>query len=223
MKNMLSSGGKCLFLVVLLYYNCVLQDIVAQNKSNLAYKYLEAKKAIANLKQGTLIVVLNTFESKVEILKQNGKLNEALEFEKQIFNENQLLVQSFKKYFDFCEVKFIFSKEYSALNNLKPQYIFLDNHLHLDSSLSLKHNYFLVLKKEAVLEEAAVPKDNFKEQHSGVVVINEALVISYYSGIQVRKPFPFYVKAYDPFQYYRAVKRLNYKLHRYYKKTAKLT
>lgn len=73
------------------------------------YTKEDAKVDLQQLKNGTLLVRLNTNEASISALETQGRLKEAERMREQLYQENKEILLSFTNAFDFCKVYFFYA------------------------------------------------------------------------------------------------------------------
>ncbi len=97
------------------------------------------------LKNGTLVVRLFSFESKINHLRKIGKTDEANQEQEKVSAWNKFLIAQFKKYYDFSDVVFTYGKDYKNFFNNPEKAIFVDEELNIDPSIVLNDGEIFVL------------------------------------------------------------------------------
>ncbi len=225
---------KLVVIVVLFQLN----SISAQNE-NTSYKNSEqfkdfgkksiqiAYEQITGLKNGALLVRLQTSERKISALKNMGKtpkekeqaLYEATQVELQQIKENKQIIRAFLQEFKFCPVYFFYAHSSDSIIKKKFKNIFLDTNLTVDPNIYLKETYFLFAEKDAVYNSSiGFPDDEqaAKITESGDIIKHVAIVVKDKFFHQLKDPFPFYVKGYDLTKYNLYIEKLNTKISSFY-------
>ena len=154
-------------------------------------KWERAETAIANLKEGVLLIRLSSERRKLEELdrriandKLDTKSRERLKrLKKEVIEDrdktNQEFVKAFASKYDFSEVFFFYDTASVSLKRGVQEGVFLDEKMNLVPSMSLGGRPFLVLRSGSL-----------KENTSGL----EALVVMDEKFEDLARPFPYYVK-----------------------------
>lgn len=205
------------------------EDVVQQKKMRQLMR-----EQIFKLKEGILLVRLQTRENSVQLLKKEGLRKEAEKMDREQKEYNHNIITSFRSNFNFCPVYF-FSSNYSE-NFMSGRYdsiIFLNDSLQPDSSLKPDLHKFLtgeygnlqqdtatfvngsyVYHGENGPERRTTYRGGNNTQIKSVRIMSEQLV-------QLRNPFPYFVRVFDTFPVSKrlsnAVARMNEKLHDFYK------
>lgn len=162
----------------------------------------KANREIAALKNGALIVRLQTNEKSINAYRQAGKNELADKIAAERNGLNQKIVDAFKNYFTFCKVYFIYAKNTGALSKEKSG-IFLDGNLKPDTSIKLKEKYFLIAEYGSFTAD---------ERGNSLVVLDSGLT-------QLQEPFPFEVPVFfDAF--IKPVALLDSKFYKFYEDAA---
>ncbi|WP_027420085.1 hypothetical protein [Crocinitomix catalasitica] len=148
---------------------------------------------------------------------------------------NKKIVEAFQNNFDFCPTYFFFSDYSSSIrkgdfNNVE----FLNEKLLPDTTILLSNRSFLIAEFGRIEQDTAkyfdgyyyTSGDNGLERktsyYGGPNMRFGALVIKNDQFMQLRRPFPYYVRTFDSLPIKRSpknvVKRMNKKLQRFYKK-----
>ncbi len=143
-----------------------------------AQKRETAKANITTLKNGALFVRLKTSQLKIDGLKKMGKEKEAEEIRVNQENTNKAIVAAFKGYFDFCPVYFFYSNYSNEVKEGNYKGLIMDVNMETNSSFDSK-NYLI---------------GEFDESSNTQI---DAFIIKDKNYVQLKKPFPFYVKAYE--------------------------
>jgi len=186
------------------------------------------QQKIILLKNGALLVRLQTKENSISALREAGNEKVASQVaEKQIaFNKN--IISAFRKNFTFCDVYF-FESRYSemVLNGRYDQVVFVNDSLQADPNIKCTKEFltaeFSVLEADTA---AYFESDYFgygganKSYHGGPDLGFDVLKIMNNKFVQLRDPFPYYVRTYDPMpvmeKLERVVVKMNKKLNSFY-------
>ncbi|MFI5135422.1 MAG: hypothetical protein ACHQD9_06180 [Chitinophagales bacterium] len=103
-----------------------------------------ARILIRNLKDGALIVRLQSRSMAISKLNELGNYSGANEIKSQQREENLEVVEAFRSSFSFCKVYFFFTDSTDALLSGKRTGYFLDDSLKVDPSISLKEIFFMI-------------------------------------------------------------------------------
>lgn len=181
-----------------------------------------------------MLVLLKTKKPNIAALRKIGRNEQADKLEKKQAQLNSNIVAAFKLNFAFYPTYFFYS-DYA--NHVKAKefekVVFLNDSLHLDSSIKFQFNSFLVAEFGKIQQDTAKyfshitsePDKNFsatqvRHYYGGPNMGFDALIISSDKLIQLRRPFPYYVRTRDAMPksrvIHKAVRKLNRKLNRFY-------
>ena len=181
---------------------------ISQTSNEYIDSRIEAKKHIVRLHDSSILLVrLQTKEHSLRVYRNAGRNKFADKEELKQKSLNQLIINAFRKNFNFCDVHFFYADKSSFIK--KGEYsevIFLNNSLQGDSSINVDfiNNYYYIASFQTVKSETMI---------QGLVIMNSEFK-------QLRKPFPYYAK--NPFFAskskfaFTTVKRLNRNLHHFY-------
>jgi len=161
------------------------------------------REVVKKLKEGGLLVRLKTKNNTITSLRSSGKSKLADETEAAQSAYNREIISAFRKYYRTGPVYFFFSdySEQLKSKNLEAV-VFLNDSLLPDPSIRVSSAGFLTAEF-GVLEEMGI----------------QALIIMDDNFVQMKKPFPYYVRTYDDLPLERNLPRvitiLQEKLDRY--------
>lgn len=158
-----------------------------------------AEWQINKLKEGALIVRLKTDAMTVNALKQQGNYKLAEKRELELYAINKTVVISFKDYYTFSKVYFIYSNYSDSLFKGKRTNMFLDTNLQIDKNIIMKEDYYLIADKDFLYNSSIgfVKEDTAKfVKESGNPERHKAFVLKNKYGHQLHNPFPFYIGYY---------------------------
>ena len=192
-------------ILVLLIFLCSLNtSLQAQKKSErkkVAYEQLD------QLKNGALLVRLQTRELAITALRKVGRDSEANELVKSQMKINRDILKAFRLNFKFAPVYFFYSN-FSApvIGGETDKVVFLNDSLQPDTSIKFTMKSFLTG------EFAPVEKAGF----GAALLLDNKLQ-------QLKKPFPFYARTFETFALFRrtraeTVQKLNSKIEKFYTK-----
>ncbi len=197
-------------------------DSLNKNKSSPKFrsfhKQLQArtKEQINELKTGALLVRLQTRKLAINALKKSGLNKEADRIERKQKELNIKIVAAFKAEFTFCPT-YIFYSDYSqnVMDRQFDKVSFLTDSLRVDSTIKFTKRNFLTA------EFGIIEPDTAKHISGGEHMGFDALLIKSDQFIQLRRPFPYYVRTLDLLPTKRnpnqVVKKMNKKLEKFYK------
>jgi hypothetical protein len=194
-----------------------------------------AKEQIYQLKNGALLVRLKTRTNAIAALRKMGENAKADAVQQQQASFNSDIIMAFRKNFNFCPVYFFYS-DYSDTIKAKQfdKVIFLNDSLHPDPAVKFKEKSFLIADFGTVEQDTAKsysysslePDRDFsvkKVDHynGGPSFSYDGLIIRSEQFIQLRHPFPYFVRTRDSRpnkkKLNKTVKAMNKKLIAFYK------
>jgi hypothetical protein len=229
-----------------LFVFCISFTGIAQNtqtgkknrSSGNQFKIL-SREQINQLKNGALLVRLKTNNNSIAALRKIGKIKQADEMQKKQAAYNLKIIRAFRKNFDFCSVYFFFSNYSTNISErLFNKVIFLNDSLVPDTSIKFTYKTFLTAEFGIIEEDtakyysyASFESDSSEGRHlvshyyGGTEMGFGALLIKSDKFIQLRRPFPYYVRTFDSLPVERStdevVKMMNKDLHTFYKQNNK--
>ncbi len=191
---------------------------------------------INQLKDGALLVRLQSKKKSITALRKIGKDHLADKIETKQRNYNVKIVSAFKTNFNFCPTYFFFSDFSQNIRDRQfDKVIFLSDSLFADSTTKFNQSNFLIAEFGTIEQDTAKyfshnsyepagswslkPTSNY---YGGPRMGYGALIIKSNQLIQLRRPFPYYVRTFDSLPIRRSpnktVKKMNKKLYKFYKK-----
>lgn len=136
---------------------------------------------IKNLKNGALMVRLQTNSHLINALKNDGQIERANEYEVFIKEENHKIMTAFNNYFDFCPIYFFHSYKSKQLlmNNFEDSF-FLDTSLNYIPLMNFDYDEFYIVDFAKFFNEVS----GF--EMDGFVIKNR-----YFATL--KRPFPYFV------------------------------
>lgn len=198
-----------------------------------------AKQQINQLKDGALLVRLKTKKNSIAALRKIGKDKLAEKLEEKQRKYNLKIVAAFKRNFKFCPTYFFFSDYSQNIRDRQfDKVIFLTDSLVLDTTIKFNNCNFLTAEFGTIEQDTAKRFSHYSYESDGNWNLKEvknyigghsmsfgALIIKSDQLIQLRRPFPFYVRTFDSLPISRSpkkvVKKMNRKLRKYYHKRNK--
>jgi len=185
------------------------------------------------LSNGALLVRLRSNKRKINSLKERGYIDEARRVEMNQNHYNREIISAFTNEMTFCDTYFFYSDQ---SNNVRKkdfsEPFFLDSNLVIDESIEFSFDDFLIAEFGNVAQDTASYKDfyittgqNGKTKKSsywgGPNFHFGALVVMTDDFVQLRKPFPSFVRTFDSIALFRSttfkvVARLNDKFLRFF-------
>ncbi len=190
-------------------------------------------KQIRKLKDGVLLVRLHSRSNAIKALKELGRKEEADELNDKQVVFNKKIIAAFKANFTFCPVYFFYSTSSdSVVLGLADKIIFLNSDLQPDPSIKMAGPEFLTA------EFGDIEPDTLKYFSQNYLYSGENGIEkrSAYGGgpdtglkglrimsdrlIQLKRPFPYYVRSYREFpntkKVNKTILKMNKKLFAYY-------
>lgn len=186
------------------------------------------------LHDGALLVRLQTKKMSIDGLRERGNFKLADKIEAQQRELNQKIVNGFTTYFDFSPVYFFYSYDSKYVKNGELDSVrFLNQNLEVDTGITVDADGYLTAEFGKIKQAPGKYYENYKViQGDGDVRMRKkyygepnmgfrALIIKNDEFVQLRKPFPYYVRTLSSFIFIRrkpkkTVKRMNKKLHKFY-------
>lgn len=185
------------------------------------------------LNEGALLVRLKSNQRKIDALKKYGHTDEAMVVKMKQDMENKEIILSFKNEFTFCETYFFYSENSNQVREKdfsKP--IFVNENLEIDPSIEFSYEEFLTAEFGSVRQDETPYLDNYilHKDSAGVRYVPtywsrprvnfSALVMMTDKFVQLRRPFPRYVRTFASIPFlkratHKTVTRLNLKLLNY--------
>ncbi len=198
-----------------------------------------SKQSAYNTYKQTILVRLKTRKPSIDALRRMGNEAKANSIEEKQRLKNIEIIHAFRSNFDFCPVYFFYS-DYSRLVKEKKldSVPFLNEKLEADPNISVATEDFLIAEFGNIAPDTAkyfegyyvlsgdgLDKRKPTYYHSSSEASFGALIIKSSDFVQMRSPFPYYVKTFDSFPIKRkpkkVVKIMNEKLHYYFSRNYK--
>jgi hypothetical protein len=198
-----------------------------------------ARRQIIDLKNGTLLVRLMTSENKIKALQNAGYPEKAEEAKAEQAAINNKIAEAFRLNFNFCRVFFFYSSASEEVKQLQFKGNLLGYNLEPAAVIDPPIEAFFVAEFGDLqqTDEKYRDSESFRETDSGGREAQTtyygspdmglpALLIRDRDFIQLRDPFPYYVRTYESLSPVKrtaekSVKKLNGKLQDYYHSTSK--
>jgi hypothetical protein len=212
-------------LILLMLTMTAAADAMAQEQTpvNVTWKD-SARHYIKSLKDGALVVRMQTRAKAVEQLTSAGNTDAAKRISMEQRSENLDLITSFKQAFTFCRVYFIFADSTEAWLSGKRTGYFLNDSLVIDPGIVMREAFSLLVEEGSTSRPVASDDFNSSTQRNERGYLNSAIILYDQKLRQLKAPFPGYAQ--EPFpQNLTAsnrlvkVETLNKKLFRFYKKS----
>lgn len=225
---------KNFILLVCVLMMCTL-GVFAQEKPAKQRKQIQQlmQEKIRVLKNGALLVRLHTKENSIEALKNSGNTEQARQIAEKQIAENKQIIQAFRSEFKFCPVYF-FSSQYSekVASGKMDEVVFYNENLMEDPTIKLTQSDFLTAEFGTLDPDTASYYDGEYYDRSGKDIEEKdaqyggsnmglaALKIMSRQLVQLRDPFPYYVRTYDSLpierKFSKTVAKMNKQLDDYY-------
>jgi hypothetical protein len=167
-------------------------------------------KSLSCMKE-PLLVRLKTYNQVISSLEKAGNKKRAQQLREETNRDNKKTIAAFREYYRFSEVYFFYSSNSENVRAGVLEDIFLNDNLELDTSIHCSKETFYIA------EISSLQADDIGQTSTGI----EALVIKDDQFVQLKRPFPFYVKRDEFFLGSRSIEemvvRLNFNLHEYFK------
>lgn len=176
---------------------------------------IKAIKNIQKLRKGALLVRLKTRQSTINAFQKRGYKKLAQEVENKQMEKNKKLMNAFTENFNFCEVYFFYSEDSEKVMGQEWEGIFLNDKLEKDASIVLEKDFVLTVEMGPLVAEPSVVDAEGISSHPNTMSYEGTLVIKDNNFEQLKRPFPFYVKAGQKFLE-KKVAKLNRRLHNFH-------
>jgi hypothetical protein len=208
-------------------------DVLAQ-KPNKTNTTMAARGHIMLLKDGALLVRLQTRSKSIEGLIDRGMEDKAKELEERQREENLAYVEAFGLEFDFAPVYFFRSEDSKSVKEERlDEVVFLTSELVPDSTIKVEQEIIYTAEFGNVEPDDSKRRQDYRLEKGSTGVKQkstyygstnmgfEALVIMDDQFVQLRRPFPYYVRTYDKKGLFSrkpkdTVRRMNEKLYQFY-------
>ncbi len=154
---------------------------------------------IQKLQEGALLVRLKTRQKTIDAFKERGYLKMANQVKEKQKIKNERLVNAFRKNFNFCKVYFFYSDDSENVSQKMYEGIFLNENLEKDAKVVLKEDFVLTAEVGNVVSDSNITSASGREYAANTGMSESLLVIKDSNFEQLRRPFPYYVKAGDRF------------------------
>lgn len=100
---------------------------------------------IAELKEGSLVVRLMAYESKIQYLQEHGRNEDAEKLASLIKSFNISIINEFKQDYDFSDVYFAYGKPLKQYMDKEENNVFLNEQLQADPNITMKDGPMFIL------------------------------------------------------------------------------
>jgi hypothetical protein len=189
------------------------------------WKKQYAQQQIKALKDGGVMLVrLHTRNKAIDLHRKNGQHDIANKIEDEQYQENKSILAAFDQYFNFAPVYFFYSDDTEKIKTGNTAGVFLNNKLMATDSIIPNLGFFMVAEFGPLEGETRViPGDTLVALPDYVPgeILERALVIRDHNFMQMRAPFPYYLRAAIKNKPEKQVNRMNEQLYSYYKSATK--
>jgi len=193
-----------------------------------------ARKHIKGLREGALLVRLQTRSQSIAMLKERGLGDKAVQLERRQRKENREYVEAFVSEFDFAPVYFFRSEDSGLIKEGRlDEIVFLNRDLTPDNTIKVESRTIYTAEfgkiksgDEKIRNDYRLEKDSLgvkqKATYYGSSNMGfEALIIMDDQFVQLRRPFPYYVRTFGKGGIItrspaKTVRKMNTKLHQFY-------
>jgi hypothetical protein len=193
-------------------------------------KKVNSFRQILDLKNGCLLVMLHRNQNKIDALASLGRTEEATRVSDVQTGKNMALIKAFGEYFNFCPVYFFWN---SQANEFREKGIgaitFLNKDLQADSSIRPCTENFFFGEFGALQMDTGKYFDSYRvstmdtgvwlkpNYYSTSTFMFQAFTIQSPRMIQLKKPFPYYVRIIETdekvWKYQSVIYKMNMRLH----------
>lgn len=188
------------------------------------WKRQYAQEQIKALTGGVLLVRLQTRNKSIDLHRKNGQHDIANRIEDEQYQENKDIVDAFNQHFSFAPVFFFYADDTELIKSGKSSGVFLNNKLVRADSIKPNLNFYMVAEFGPLEGETKViPGDTLVPLPDYVAgeVLERALVMRDKNFMQMRDPFPYYIRAANKGKAEKQVINLNEQLFSYLKTATK--
>jgi len=186
-------------------------------------------------KQMTADTLITDFKEAILLVQLNPE-SDTLHSKYRRIGSQIMIKEIFKKDFDFCSVCFYQQRDSIKVVSKSALDVRFETKLGNDTVLNLSKTNFYIANFSPITEDSSKTFDGYyfvegengperRSRYTGPPGLGfQALVLSDSSGVQLPKPFPYYVRTYDDIWLRRnpitVVKKMNSKLKSYYSRRA---
>ena len=195
-------------------------------------KKVDSYRQILDLKKGCLLVMLHHNQNKIDALKSIGREADAALSRDQQIAKNKALIKSFREQFNFCPVYFFMN---SQANDLVEKgidaIIFVDDSLRQDPSIKPCMEKFLLAEFANMQMDTGKYFDGYSlsnadtgemlrpKYYSTSTYMYQALIIESPQLVQLKRPFPYFVRIIENdqkvYNHEKVIMKLNSRLIRF--------
>jgi hypothetical protein len=176
--------------------------------SQLAFYY------VRHLSSGALLVSLQERAMGIASLRKMGYDASANQIIKQQLLQNKIIVNGFRKRFNYCPVYFFYNTNNDSVLAGHTNGIFLDTNLVVDPTIKLRESFFLVAEEgDMEMADQATDEDSANAQPVATYTVRSGGILVMDSRFKVlHSPFPYFTE-YSTFNKFgKAVEKLNERL-----------
>jgi hypothetical protein len=198
----------------------------------------KAAEQIKQMKDGVLLVRLMTRDKSIAAMQEMGKDEQAARLKEEQHEKNLEIAEAFKQSFTFCPVYFFYSGCSKEIRERQFQGCLMDSSLEILEKVPPFDHYFIsefwhvernqdkYYQNYTLREDTSGYKTKQNIYYGDTELGPDALIIRDSSFIQLRHPFPFYIRTYEGFPLLqrkkpKAVKKLDEGLNEFYQKVVK--
>lgn len=120
------------------------------------------------IKKHGLVFRLQDYKQRVDYFEKRGMTDRAKIEKSKIDQHNQILVQNFKKEFDFCPIRFYYSSQSNELEKGKP--VLLNNNMAPDNSIPLPEKVILANFSYGKIVDNVLEWKSFRVEGTSIVI-----------------------------------------------------
>ena len=172
------------FLIVVLFLawlegEAQLNQLFYSEADSVAYRHVQ------KIKENVVFVRLHTNHHSIAALKKEGRMKDAQYLQNKVDRENKSIIKAFRSAFTFCEVHFFLAESSEDVQWRDFNGVFVDDSLQVVQEAPIpEYDPFYVIDFGKVYFET------YADSFEGLAVMDEYF-------IQLKKPFPFYVRKYS--------------------------
>ncbi|GIV27152.1 MAG: hypothetical protein KatS3mg027_0966 [Bacteroidia bacterium] len=203
----------------------------AQNSSEIKLRYPKLRYLVSNWQihqlkdSGALIVRLRSNQKLLQILKEKNQLQTIKQIQNETNTHNKIIMQSFKKHYNFSPVYFMYDFSTNELIKNPKAKVFLNDNLEIDTTIYLKESFYLYADIFSPVIESTLPllPDSLaiNASESGPANKTAAILIKNKYNLQLKHPFPYLINGYNILKFEKYVIKLNQKFFKFLDKNPK--
>lgn len=188
------------------------------------WKKQYAEQQIKALKEGALLVRLHTRNKAIELYRNSGNTTVANKIEDEQYQENKAIMAAFNEFFNFAPIFFFFADDTEKIKVGGTRGVFLNHKMLPDTTINPILTFYMVAEFAPLeAETRVIPGDTLVATGDYVAsgVLERALLVRDKSFMQMRSPFPYYIRAANKSKAEKPVSRLNEQLQAYFQNVTK--